>query len=219
MLFGNANFWGPHAAHFYKAVHVRRRFSSEIIKKTIKTFHFWYNVEAVWHLPFSNHVHVPNVCGTNLLSSFAALKIKRWDFGSCFWEHMTMNVVQLEQLPTSLETRYEELVTVTSLSQSLKVGIEIPLFKLQRFSKLCGIALNDFRCATVSHSSAWRKSWDKHDFNEVASSILARNIIIKIYWWPSNSSNIYVKPHSVILTYILILVHFCDDINMLPQWF
>jgi hypothetical protein len=43
---------------------------------------------------------------------------------------MMMNVVQPEQLPTSLETRYEELVTVTSLSQSLKVGIKIPLFKL-----------------------------------------------------------------------------------------
>ena len=93
------------------------------------------------------------------------------------------------------------------------------LFHLQHFSKLCRIPLNDFRCATVSHSSAWRKSWDKHDFNEVASSILARNIIIIIYWQPSNSSNIHVKLYSVILTYILILIHFCDDINMLPQWF
>jgi hypothetical protein len=91
--------------------------------------------------------------------------------------------------------------------------------QLQCFSKLCRISLNNFCCATVSHSSAWHKSWGKHDLNEVASLILAWNIMIKIYWLPSNSSNIYVKPHSVILTYILILIHFCDYINMLPQWF
>jgi len=81
---------------------------------------------------------------------------------------------------------------------------------LQCFSKLC-----DFHCTTVSHSSVWCKSWDKHDFNEVVSLILAQDITIIIYWQPNKGSSIYVKLHSVILTYILILIHFCDHINVL----
>ena len=36
---------------------------------------------------------------------------------------------------------------------------------------------NHFHCATVSHSSVSRKSWDKHGFNEVASSIRAHTIL------------------------------------------
>ena len=121
------------------------------------------------------------------------------------------NFVEITPPPTNLK--------VPNLWSDFSVSNFVKSNFLQRFSKLCRITLNDFRCATVSHSSAWCKSWDKHDFNKVASSILARNIIIIIYRQPSNSSNIYVKLYSVILTYILILIHFCDDINMLPQWF
>ena len=95
-------------------------------------------------------------------------------------------------LPYMMATSSEKIACMFKLNSHWTTGLRhwhilynmsyIYHFSLQQLSIKCGITLNDFCCITVSHSFAPHKSWDKHDLNEVASSILAHTIL-KNYCW------------------------------------
>ena len=64
-------------------------------------------------------------------------------------------------------------------SWTFKIRMFLP--RLQHLSMKCRITLNNFCCATVSHSSMPQKSWEKHNFDEVVSLIPPQNLIFKMF--------------------------------------